>query len=113
MGAIVVRTALAMARPRKRGRVVLLAPPNRGARLADLALRLVGRRLVAATELCAHPDSYVNQLAPATDLDWGVIRGVVGPRRIARVDVSAGPARSFGPSQPAHVPAASGSVTSN
>jgi pimeloyl-ACP methyl ester carboxylesterase len=73
MGAIVVRSALAMARPRKLGRVVLLAPPNRGARLADLALRLIGRRLVAATELCTHRDSYVNQLAPATDLDCGVI----------------------------------------
>ena len=42
MGAIVVRRALAIRRPRKLGRVVLLAPPNRGARLADVALRLVG-----------------------------------------------------------------------
>jgi pimeloyl-ACP methyl ester carboxylesterase len=73
MGAIVVRRALAMTRPRNLGRVVLLAPPNRGARLADLALRLFGRRLVAATELCSHPDSYVNRLAPAADLDCGVI----------------------------------------
>jgi pimeloyl-ACP methyl ester carboxylesterase len=61
MGAIVVRS------------VVLLAPPNRGARMADLALRLFGRRLSAATELCSHPDSYVNRLAPAADLDCGVI----------------------------------------
>src|SRR5215468_3846753 len=45
MGAIVVRSALALARPRKLGRVVLLAPPNRGARLADLALRLIGPSL--------------------------------------------------------------------
>ncbi len=73
MGAIVVRSALAISRPGKLGRVVLLAPPNRGARLADLALRLFGRRLVAATELCSHPDSYVNRLAPAADLDCGVI----------------------------------------
>lgn len=73
MGAIVVRSALAMARPRKLGRVVLLAPPNRGARLADFALRLFGRRLVRARELCSHPDSYVNRLAPAADLDCGVI----------------------------------------
>jgi alpha-beta hydrolase superfamily lysophospholipase len=42
MGAIVVRRALAMTQPRKLGRVVLLAPPNRGARLADFALRLFG-----------------------------------------------------------------------
>jgi len=73
MGAIVVRSALARNRPRKLGRVVLFSPPNRGARLADLALRLFGRRLVVATELCSHPDSYVNRLAPATDLDCGVI----------------------------------------
>jgi triacylglycerol lipase len=73
MGAIVVRRALAMNRPRKLGRVVLLAPPNRGARLADVALRLFGRRLIAATELCSRPDSYVNRLAPAADLDCGVI----------------------------------------
>jgi pimeloyl-ACP methyl ester carboxylesterase len=73
MGAIVVRRALAIARPHKLGRVVLLAPPNRGARLADLALRLFGRRLIAARELCSHPESYVNRLAPAADLDCGVI----------------------------------------
>jgi hypothetical protein len=52
---------------------VLLAPPNRGARLADVALRLFGPRLTAATELCSHPDSYVNRLAGAADLDCGVI----------------------------------------
>jgi len=73
MGAIVVRSALAINRPQKLGRVVLLAPPNRGARLADVALRLFGRRIVAAAELCSHPDSYVNQLAPAADLDCGII----------------------------------------
>jgi len=73
MGAIVVRRALAMARPCKLGRVVLLAPPNRGARLADLALRLFGTRIAVATELSSQPDSYVNRLAPATDLDCGVI----------------------------------------
>jgi triacylglycerol lipase len=73
MGAIVVRSALAVARPRKLGRVVLLAPPNRGARLADAALRLFGRRLLAAAELSSQPDSYVNQLASAADVDCGVI----------------------------------------
>jgi pimeloyl-ACP methyl ester carboxylesterase len=64
MGAIVVRRALAMARPRKLGRVVLLAPPNRGARLADLGLKVFGQRLTAATELCSHPDSYVTGSHP-------------------------------------------------
>jgi pimeloyl-ACP methyl ester carboxylesterase len=73
MGAIVVRRAIAMAQPRKLGRVVLLAPPNRGARLADFALRLFGRRLSAAAELCSHPDSYVNRLTPMTDLECGII----------------------------------------
>ena len=73
MGAIVVRSALARSRPRKLGRVVLLAPPNRGARLADLALRFFGPRISAAKELCSRPDSYVNRLAPAADLDCGII----------------------------------------
>ncbi len=73
MGAIVVRRALAIYRPRKLGRMVLLAPPNRGARLADWALRLLGRRIVAVAELCSDPGSYVNRLAAAPDLDCGVI----------------------------------------
>jgi pimeloyl-ACP methyl ester carboxylesterase len=73
MGAIVVRSALAMQRPRKLGRVVLLAPPNHGARLADLALRLFRRWPSAARELSSHPNSYVNGLAPAADLDCGII----------------------------------------
>ena len=73
MGAIVVRSALAMHRPRKLGRVVLLAPPNHGARLADLALRLFRQWPIAARELCSHPGSYVNGLAPAADLDCGII----------------------------------------
>jgi pimeloyl-ACP methyl ester carboxylesterase len=73
MGAIVVRSALAKRRPRKLGRVVLLAPPNRGARLADLALRFFRRWPSAARELCSHPGSYVNGLAPAADLDCGII----------------------------------------
>jgi triacylglycerol lipase len=73
MGAIVVRRALAMTRPHKLGRIVLLAPPNKGARLADLALRLFGRRIVAATELSSHPDSYVNRLTPGADFDCGII----------------------------------------
>jgi triacylglycerol lipase len=71
MGAIVVRSALAKRRPRKLGRVVLLAPPNHGARLADLALRVFGRWPSAARELCSHPGSYVNGLA--ADLDCGII----------------------------------------
>jgi len=73
MGAIVVRVALAMHKPRKLGRVVLLAPPNHGARLADLALRVFRRWPSAARELCSRSDSYVNGLASAADLDCGII----------------------------------------
>jgi len=62
MGAIVVRSTLTMTRPRKLGRVVLLALPNRSARLVDFALRFFDRRLAAATELSSRPDSYVNRL---------------------------------------------------
>src|SRR5215470_4720546 len=73
MGAIVVRSALALQRPRKLGRVVLLAPPNHGARLADFALRLFGHWPAAARELGSHPGSYVNGLAAADDLDCGIV----------------------------------------
>jgi triacylglycerol lipase len=73
MGAIVVRSALSMHRPRKLGRVVLLAPPNHGARLADLALRLFGHWPSAARELSSHPGSYVNRLTAAHDLDCGIV----------------------------------------
>jgi pimeloyl-ACP methyl ester carboxylesterase len=73
MGAIVVRRAVAMRRPHKLGRIVLLAPPNHGARLADVALRVFRRWPSAARELCSRPESYVNGLAPATNLDCGII----------------------------------------
>jgi triacylglycerol lipase len=73
MGAIVVRGALAMRRPHKLGRVVLMAPPNHRARLADIALRLFRTWPSAARELSSDPGSYVNGLAPAIDLDCGII----------------------------------------
>jgi hypothetical protein len=57
----------------KLGRVVLLAPPNRGARLADLAVRLFGARILAAHELSSRPDSFVNRLPTLEGIDVGVI----------------------------------------
>ncbi len=106
MGAIVVRSALAMRRPRKLGRVVLLAPPNNGARLADLALRLFRRWPAAARELGSHPGSYVNGLAPAADLDCGNHRSVVGPCGLACIDPPARRARSHHAARPAYAAAA-------
>jgi pimeloyl-ACP methyl ester carboxylesterase len=72
MGAVIVRAALSEYVPKKLGRVVLAAPPNHGARLADWALA-VGRRHSAARDLSSRPDSYVNQLAGLDDIEFGVL----------------------------------------
>src|SRR5438094_205648 len=72
-----------------------------------LALRLFGGRISVARELCSHPDSYVNRLAPAADLDLRHHRGDVGPRRLARIEALARRARSHRVAWPAHAPAAS------
>jgi triacylglycerol lipase len=73
MGAILVRCLLSQKQLPKLGRVVLLAPPNRGARLADLAVRLFGTRILAAHELSSRPDSFVNRLPALEGVDVGVI----------------------------------------
>jgi pimeloyl-ACP methyl ester carboxylesterase len=73
MGAILVRCLLSQKPFPKLGRVVLLAPPNRGARLADLAVRLLGTRIIAANELSSQPDSFVNRLPALEGIDVGVI----------------------------------------
>lgn len=71
MGAIIVRAALAQEIPAKLGRVVLLAPPNHGSKLADFALRTFGGPLVA-NELSSQPGSFVNRL-PVPKAEIGII----------------------------------------
>lgn len=72
MGSVIVRTAVGAYLPKKMGRVVLAAPPNRGARLADWALRL-GRRDTAALELSSQPDSLVNSMPSFAHVEFGVL----------------------------------------
>lgn len=73
MGGIVARAALDRFRPRKLGRVVMLAPPNRGSFVATRAVGTFGRFLRPVTELSTVPDSLVNLLPTPEGLDIGVI----------------------------------------
>ncbi len=73
MGGIVARAALDRYRPRKLGRVVMLAPPNRGSFVATRAAGTFGRFLKPVMELSTATDSLVNTLPMPPDLDLGVI----------------------------------------
>lgn len=73
MGAIVVRAALAMGPVANLGRVVLLAPPNRGAPIARLATPLAGRLCQGVADLSDHPGSFVCRLTGACPADVGVV----------------------------------------
>jgi pimeloyl-ACP methyl ester carboxylesterase len=73
MGGIIARAALDRYRPRKLGRVVMLAPPNRGSFVATRAAGTFGRFLKPVIELSTADDSLVNTLPMPPDLDLGVI----------------------------------------
>jgi pimeloyl-ACP methyl ester carboxylesterase len=73
MGGIVARAALDLYRPRKLGRVVMLAPPNHGSFVATRAAGTFGRFLKPVIELSTAVDSLVNTLPMPPDLDLGVI----------------------------------------
>lgn len=74
LGGIVVRAYLASARPPNLGRVVMVAPPNRGTEVVDeLGPTVLGLALgPTAAELGTVPGSLPNRLPPAT-YDVGVI----------------------------------------
>jgi pimeloyl-ACP methyl ester carboxylesterase len=73
LGGIVARHAIATARPRKLGRLVMLAPPNRGSRVARVLAPLLGRVVKPLAQLSSDPASAVNLLAPPLDVEVGVI----------------------------------------
>lgn len=74
MGCIVTRSALLKHRPRKQGRWVMLAPPNRGSHAADCFAALVGWVMRPVVELQSSGDSYVNQLEVPTGIDIAIVQ---------------------------------------
>jgi pimeloyl-ACP methyl ester carboxylesterase len=73
MGGIVARAALDRYRPRKLGRIVMLAPPNRGSFVATATADTFGRFLKPVAELSTAPDSLVNSLPTPEGVEIGVI----------------------------------------
>ena len=73
MGCIVVRAALQGTAISNLGRVVMLAPPNRGSLVADFVSRFAGWLLVPTRELASRPTSYVNLLGHRLNVDVGII----------------------------------------
>lgn len=76
LGNIIVRWMLAHARPAHPGRVVMLAPPNQGAAVADRWARWVGWAMPVIHELRPHPTTPPRTLALPADVDVGIIAGL-------------------------------------
>ena len=87
LGGILVRAYLGEQRPANLGRVVMIAPPNKGSELADLLNQagLLGLAMgPTAAELGTSPDSLPNRLGPA-DFELGVIAGTVSANPLETV----------------------------
>ncbi len=75
LGNIVIRWLLANNYPRKLGRVVMLAPPNRGSKMADGFAPLFGWLLPALRDLRTDPRSTAQALTTPEGVEIGVIAG--------------------------------------
>ena len=73
MGGIVARYALILGRPTKLGRFVMLAPPNKGARLATICGPALRRCFPAIDQLAARSHSFVNSLPEAEGVEVGIV----------------------------------------
>ena len=73
MGCIIARAALDHFRPKKLGRFVMLAPPNRGSFVARAAAGTLGRFIRPLEELSTAEDSLVNALPMPQGVEIGVI----------------------------------------
>lgn len=73
MGAIIIRAALAKTRPTKLGRVVFLAPPHGGSRVATSLAPHLGKLVRSVGQLTTAPDSYVNSLPALEGVEFGII----------------------------------------
>ena len=83
LGGIVARYALTVEVPEKIGRVVMLAPPNRGSAAARRLAPLLGKIIRPLEQLSDDPASDVNQLAVPARIEFGVIAaaadGIIRP----------------------------------
>lgn len=75
MGGIVTRAALAESRPRKLGRIVMIAPPNRGSPVADFFAPLFSWCLPPLAELGTDASCLVNRLPAIEAVDVGILAG--------------------------------------
>jgi pimeloyl-ACP methyl ester carboxylesterase len=73
MGCIVVRAALNETTLKNLGRVVMLAPPNRGSPVAGVLSQVLGWVLVPTQELSDRPTSYVNRLGDTANMEVGIL----------------------------------------
>ncbi|MEW4564592.1 hypothetical protein AB1K70_18775 [Bremerella sp. JC770] len=75
MGGIILRAVLADMDWQRPGRLVMLAPPNHGSRVAQLASRSLHYLCPALSDISTSPDSLVHRLPVVQSLDTGVIAG--------------------------------------
>jgi len=73
MGGIVTRLALERYRPTKFGRLVMIAPPNGGSRVATFLKPWLGRVCPPINQLTDDRGSFVQSLPIPSDLEIGVI----------------------------------------
>ncbi len=73
MGCIVLRAALADIALNNLGRIVMLAPPNRGSPTAGVASRLLGWLIPSARDLSCDRTSYVHRLSDWEGPEIGII----------------------------------------
>ncbi|MCB9858379.1 MAG: alpha/beta fold hydrolase [Phycisphaerales bacterium] len=73
LGGIIVRHALTIEQPGKMGRVVMLAPPNKGSASAGFWAPIAGGLVKPLSQLTDESDSAVNQLGVPHGVDIGVI----------------------------------------
>lgn len=73
LGGIIVRHALTIEQPTKMGRVVMLAPPNKGSASAKSWARFAGGLIKPLGQLTNDSGSDVNQMGVPTGVDIGII----------------------------------------
>src|SRR5262245_22037758 len=73
LGSIVARHALTRGVPSKMGRLVMIAPPNAGSRLARRMAPLFGWIAAPLPDLSDDPDSFVSRLGVPEGVEIGVI----------------------------------------